>query len=718
MKKSTLVLLGVVLVLGVATWLVTRPAPKPATHTLVIAGYAPADKLAEQKNKGMLDTPVKIDYPVDAIHIERPADKETGDKGADDKGADGTEAASKDADAAKGPVVLDLARTGTGDDLAWKLTKPLDAAAVKYVVEKMIRPFETETRSVYSKVLAAGEGAAPDDAKLKRYGLDTAHRLRVTLKAGGAVWGGVDFFVGKAVESDSEAAEGGKSTDTWVAKASEPGVVYRVAGKDLRKPFLAELSALRDKKVFTIEPNSLVRVELTAPGGEQLVLSWLRKEIPPPAGASEDAKKKKKYEVTWRLAKPAGVPLDSSADSLARSITGLRTRDFVARADAPKEALEALAEGKSWHIVAKPDKGDTTYSLRVAAGPAGGSKAGDDKTVWAAVDGSDEVLKLDSWTADNLRKTLADLRDRKFIPVDASAVTGVTFAPKEGAKGAEAHGVQVEKKGAAWQFVAPSAGTRADLSATLKTVVSSRASRYAYPDELKAAEAALAKPEFKAVVAAGAQRWEVVFGVKMDDDKDAKGVTHKGWKGQRWGRVVALGADANAAQPSQPFLVQDYTVGRFRKGVDDLRNKSAFGFAKDAVQHLSIAWPDGKTTVELERPPAEGGAAKPLALVSVPKGKKAKTMALTTIESTLAAVRAKDFVSDKKPADVGLTDKDAYVLTATLGDGKTAKLLISEQTKGSDPYATTVGGLLDGQVVTINRYQADNLEKKPADLFE
>ncbi len=713
MKKSTLVLLGVVLVLGVVTWFVTRPAPTPPRKSLVIAGYAPADKLAERKKKGMLDTPVKIDYPVDAIQIERPAAGTSDDAKAGDDGA-------KDAKTGA-TVVVELERTGEGDDLAWKLTKPMDAAAVKYVVEKMIRPFETETRSVYSKALPAGEGGAPDDAKLERYGLDAAHRLRVTLKAGGAVWGGVDLYVGKTVEAETEAAEGGKSTDTWVAKVSEPNVVYRVAGKDLRKPYLAELSALRDKKVFTIEPNSLVHLEITPPaGGAQgaapVVLNGARKEVPPPAGASEDAKKKK-YEVTWRLLKPEGVPLDSSADSLARSFTGLRTRDFVPKEDAPKEALEALAPHKSWHITGKLYEGDTVYGVRVAAS----TVEGDDNAVWAQVDGADELLKLDKWTADNLRKTVADLRDRKFVPVDASAVTRVVFAPKDGAQGEEAKGVTVEKQGGVWRFVKPEAGVQADLSTTLKTLVSSRANRYAYPDEVAAAQAVLAKPALRAVVAVGAQRWEVVFGPKMEDDKDAKGVTHKGWKGQRWGRVTALGADGKPGAAGEPFLVADYTVGRFRKGVDDLRNKKAFGFAKDAVQHLTVRWPQGKggaKPVELERPPSEGGAAKPLALVDVPEGKKPKSMALTTLESTFAAVRAKEFVKDKKPGDVGLTEKDAYVLTAALADGKTAKLLISEQKKGSDPYATTVGGLLDGQVVTINRYQADNLLKKLEDLVE
>lgn len=647
MKKSTLMLLGAVVALGVVTFFVTRPAPAPEVKTLTVTGYAPADKLeARKKQEGQLMAePVEIASPIDEVVIT-----------------------------AKG-VTVHLKREGEGKEATWNLLAPIEAPAVKYAVEKMVKAFETDTASVHAKSIT--------DKDLPRFDLEPERRIAVKLSAKGAVWNGVDLVIGKVSEAETEAAEGGVAKDTWVLKAGDEGTVYRISGKDLRAPFEQTLSDLRDKKVFTAKPEDVVQVVISDPAGQALKVEGMRTETTPPKPPGADQAPPKTYKVTWQITEPTKMDADTAVDSLARSLASLRAKEFVPAQDAPKDALGA----KPWKIEGTTVDGKA-FGVEVADGD------GDGDQVWARVLGKEELLKLDKWTANNLRKGLADLRDKRFVPVDDEAITAVSFAPEAGGV------VSIAKDGATWKFVAPARADKADPSSVLATLATSRATRFAKADELAAATQALATPDFTASLTAGEETWTLVFGPKMEADP---------YKNQRWAQVRP-----SAGEPGEPLLVQDFTAARFRKTADDLRNKKLFAFEAKDLQRLEVAWPDGKTKVELERP--AGGDA--LAPVSVPEGKKAKAAVLTTITNTVPNVRVKAFFDDKKAADVGLTPAEAYVVTATLADGKAAKLLISQQTAADDPYATTVGGLLDGTVFTINKYQADNLRKEPAALLE
>ena len=186
----------------------------------------------------------------------------------------------------------------------------------------MIKKFETPTTSIQSKALKSSDQV--------RFDLEPENRVAFTLKAGGNVWNGVDFIVGKVAKSEQPSGRQGRNAgddaDTWVMKNGKEDTVYRIAGKDLRGPFEVKLSDLRDKKVFTAKADDLVSVTIVPPnGGETVELSGDRKEQPSKPASDEQKDSAKdpeppKFKATWSLTKPKGIAGDKSIDAVPRSL--------------------------------------------------------------------------------------------------------------------------------------------------------------------------------------------------------------------------------------------------------------------------------------------------------------------------------------------------------------------------------------------------------------
>jgi hypothetical protein len=634
MKRTLVGLLLGVTVLGLVTWFVTRKPDAPAPKTLSIAGYATKAQLDAEAEKSVLSASEPIDYPVERVVVERAGE------------------------------TVELKRSGEGKELTWALEKPVVSPAVRYQVEQIVRVFKDPTASVYSRTVT--------DKDLGRYGLDAAHRVGLKLEAAGATYNGVDLWVGKAEKSSNDPGDEGATTDTWVALKSEPTTVYRMSGKDLRAPLEAKLSELRDKKLLDVKAEDLVRIEVTAPDGAKVVLDGERAETP---GATPEAPAK--HEVTWTLTEPAGQKTDDSAATLARNIAGARAQDFVAAADAPTDAVPT-----GWKVAARTFDGKDV-ALDIADGDA--------DPVWARVAGSTELVKLDKFTAQNLRKTLADLRDKTMIDVSAEAVTRVRFAPESGGP------VTIEKQGTAWRFVSPAEAIPADPEGLLASLVTSKANRYARPAELEGALAALATPDFTAEVDAGDTKYALAFGPTMEDEPYAR---------QRWARVTRAGV------AGEPMLVADFSAGRFRKGAGDMRLKKLFTVAAEQVQSVTLTPPGGESPVTLQR---EGDS---LVLSPLPAGKKTKSQVVTTILGTLGSLKAKAVEPGKPLATVGLTPASVSVVEAVLTDGSKLRLEMGPKTEEGDPWAVARTGPLAGVAVQLNSFQADNLRKTAADLVE
>ncbi len=661
MNKNTIILFVAVAVLAIATLLATQKEEVAAPKKIEVPGYAPKADLDKRAKQGIMDTPVNIDYPIDEVIYT-----------------------FKD-------TTVRMVRDGTGKDTTWLIKEPVDAVAVKYQVEKMIKLFETATSSIQPKTIK------PKD--FVRFDLEPESRVAFTLKQGGNVWNGVDFVVGKVSQGEGGPPPGGgqkqsANSDTWVLKKGDDTTVYRIAGKDLRAPFEVSLSDLRDKKVLTAKATDLVKLAIQAPGGApKVVLTGDRKEEPKKKDAKPDAKPT--FKVTWTLTEPAGVKGDKSIDSMARSLANLRTREFVPADKGPEGGLGA----EVWALTGTTHEGKS-YTVHIAAKDGVGEE--DDK-VWAQVAGKKEFLKLDKYGAKNLRKSLADLKDKAlFGYLKAEDITMLQTAPPGGGK------VRIEKGDEGWAFVAPTQDPKkgpvwtADPASVLRTIATARLSRFAAAGEVPSANGALEKPEFVAQLSAKGKTYLIKVGPKMEEGDT---------KNQRWARMYD-NPDPAAAAPV-PFLIQDFTASRFRKTAADLRRKTLFSFDAKDVAKLTVTWPDGATKVDLQRA-ADGK----LAAVGLPPGKKTKASTVTTMSTTLAKLRVKSFPEGKKLAELGLDKKSAYVVTATLADGKAIEVLISAKTDGTDPYATTNFGPLAGQLFTLNKYQVDNLQKEPKDLAE
>ncbi|TNF32290.1 MAG: DUF4340 domain-containing protein [Deltaproteobacteria bacterium] len=616
----------------------TRPAG------LTLSGYATEQQLDAEKQRPLMSGPEDIANPIDEVILER---------------ADGK---------------VRMVRTGAGDAVAWTLTEPVDAPAVKYLVDKILTLFKTKTESVYATRVKEGD--------LPLYDLEPERRVGLTLRwhegrtdqdappAGeGAVYNGVDLWIGRTEKGDDAVNRGAEAdVDTWVMVKSDPTVVYRIGGKDLRTPVEEKLDNLRDKKVFTVKPDALREVSVTGPDGRRFVLTG----APVDAAPSDDGQPPKPASVAWALSEPAGVTADASASAVARSFASLRAKAFVPAAKAPATALS----GEVWKITARTADG-AALELTVQDG-------GKDD-VWARVTGRDELMKLAAYTADGVRKTLEDVQDKKVLDVAPEEVTAVTFQGAEGP-------VEVTRDGAAWGFTSPALPYQADLSTLLPSLAKASCARWARPDEIAAARAALtATGGIRASLATAAGVTPIAFSPKM---------TEEPYDGRRWGVV---GDPATAA----PFLAQDFVATRFEATPDKLRQKKLFGGRdKSELRRIVVTLPGVAEPVVYESPAAGG---EPV-LTQVPEGKAANDVAVRTVVATAAALAAKSF-SDASPKDVGLEGDGVTRVTLGWADGATSTVSISAKLDGTDAYATVDGGPLAGSVFTLNSYQANNLKK-------
>ena len=634
MKKSTLFLLVAAVVLAVVAFLVTSKS-KPEMRKLDIPGLASPEDLAAEKKLGLMDAKPPLKHDIDEVIIER----------------------------AEGRV--HLVREGAGDEIKWRLTEPVQAAAMKYPVDAIIELFKTPTTRSDSRTIT--------DKDLPLFDLEASRRIGLTLKSKGAVWGGVDLVIGQVLKDGAPGEETTKGT--WVLVKGDETTAFLLADKDLRTAVDKELSALRDTKIFDFSADNVSRIEVTDPEGAKLALTGTTVETPPGEGAPPDAKPTK--TTTWTLVEPANVKGDASVSGFANTLVGLRAKEYVALAKATEEAKAALA-GKTWKVAAKV--GDKDVVLTVAEGTT--------EPIWARIEGKDELIALASYAADSVRKGLAELKDKTVLDLSPDAVTGLTL------KG-DAGPIELTKADGQWTFVQPVVTYPADAATFLTTGAKLTALRWAKPSELETAKKALATPDITATLKVGEVAHVVTIGAAEGEDKN------------RW---AVVGDVATA----EPFLVAEFTAKRFVTTVDAFRQKKLFPKGIDQVAALTVQVGGATEVAQLEKA-GEG----PLTLTNVPAGKAANDEAIRTIIATLGALEAKTFHEGKAVDVTGLDPAKATKLTLKGADGATTTLLLSTTSAGDgEVYALVDQGPLAGVPLGLNEYQAKNLAKPLADLVQ
>lgn len=639
MKKSTIFLLAAALVLAVVAFLATNKGEKEAPKKLDIAGYASDADLAAEKNLGMMDPRPPIAYPIDEIVIEQP---------------DGT---------------IHLTRSGEGEELKWRLTAPVEAPAVKYQVERIVELFKAPTTRMDARKIK--------EKDLPLFDLEASRRIGLTLKSQGAVWNGVDLIVGQVVK-DSEPGGQESVKGTWVLVKGDESVAFLVADKDLRTPVSKTVAELRDKKAFDLDADAVSRIEITDPDGARVVLTSETTETPPAPDAGPDAEPTR--TTTWTLTEPAGVQGDKSISSVARGLSNLRANEFTPLAEASDEANKAL-EGPAWKIKAKVGEQELALTVTDA----------EEDPIWARVDGRDEVMTLASYAAKNVRKGIADLRDKAIWELDQDQVSGLTL------KG-EAGPIALSKVEGQWRFDQPEVAYPADPKSFLSSGAKLTAVRWAKKAEVGEARAALANPDISAVVQAGETMHRISISAVIEGDP--------GGAKNRW---AALGEVASA----EPFLLSDFVAKRFATTVDALRLKKLVAIEKDDIVGVTVQLAGAEEAAALDKPSTGGD----LTMVSPPAGKVPNEQTIRTLVSTLGAVEAKSFHEGKGADVTGLTPDKAAKLVVKGQDGTTASLWISSVSAGDGAvYAMVDQGPLANVPVAINEYQAKNLTKSLDDL--
>lgn len=543
-----------------------------------------------------------------------------------------------------------------GDDKKdWTITAPIVAKADYFKVRGILGAFEKPIESVH------GKAVQPDDLGIFR--LDEPNRIGVKLSEAGKPFAEV-VVGGTERTAESTAATDPGVADTWVMKPGEDGRAYRMPGVDLRSPLDVELSALRSKKVLDEKAEAVTRLVLENPDDTahpRIVL--VREEKPADAPKDEGARP----EEPWRFEEPKGFR-PGGVTTFVSSAVGLYATEYLPADHA--EGAKALASNVAT-LTLETAKGTTV--LEVAAP--------DDKVGYVRVKGRDEIVQVSSYSAAALRKSLGDLRDKRVFDLATDAVTGLALNNEKGE-------LAVRLVDGRWTADLPAGLTvgKRPVDDLVRDVTSLTVTRYL--GNLPASETGLDAPTRRVTLQAAGGVHTLLLGKEKEQ--------------QTYGRLEGSG---------EVFEMASFVAKKLDKSAEDLRDKKVFAFVREDVTRIELASPGETTPVTIERRPDGDDW-----LVTAPEAIDAPHKPpITTIVSTLVNLEAKSRVADKTPAQVGL-EGPTFTATVVTKDGARHTLFVSEQKDGTDVYARTDEPRWAGQVFTITDFQAQNLQKRPADL--
>ena len=238
------------------------------------------------------------------------------------------------------------------------------------------------------------------------------------------------------------------------------------------------------------------------------------------------------------------------------------------------------------------------------------------------------------------RKSSEEATKRLFPGIEAEQVEWIALTTADG------HAARLERKDGAWRLVAP-VEFRADRLAAdgVAAALAQLTSEASYPD-----------PQPPEVYGLGEGARQVSFG--------AGGTEHS----LRIGAKAPMGGNTYVSVGGRPevLTVQTYRVGAIGKRLDELRDRRIVEFAEDAVQRLSLRWPDGGVVVAREpgaggEEPGGGPAPAEWRLVE-PAAGRADAATVGTALSNLSFLRATGFEDAALPdAETGLDHPDLAV---------------------------------------------------------
>ncbi len=270
----------------------------------------------------------------------------------------------------------------------------------------------------------AGELISNKAEQLASFEIDDEHGHRVTFHASGGRALGLVF--GRSIKSGNVTVRLPGSSDVFIGKGRLGALLMK------------DVSGWRNKSLFDLKADEIVRVTTTAATGER----WVIEGTPPPAsGPTPEATAAPPPKTEWRLVEPATLPAGFRLDKnqLARpaaQLAGLRAQDF---ADGVSDAQAGLDVAHAKVEIAH--KNGTTLVLHVG-------KEDADKRIYAKIDGDPQLYVLPGYVAKQLDRKLDDFRDLLLFSASADDVERATF---KGASGT----VVLKRNGDAWVVVEP-----------------------------------------------------------------------------------------------------------------------------------------------------------------------------------------------------------------------------------------------------------------------
>jgi hypothetical protein len=460
---------------------------------------------------------------------------------------------------------------------------------------------------------------------------------------------------------------------------------------------------VKELKVAKLDKDTVTKVEVTIPGKEtkkdekapddgpvESTTEPARKVVLEKDGAGfvvyDGDKADKKFAVDDAQLKP-----------LLDAIGEFQTGDRIAN-KADKLASFEIDDAKGLHVVITTTKGKELDLIFGRAAKGGGT------TVRAQ--GENDVFVAKGRLGMLAKKEVSAWRKKTIVDRKVDDFTGVTIARADGSKlsivgetkeedvapaadAADAGPPPEKKKTTTWKLSEPAtlpAGFRLDDGAVSRlpgAVASLRAIDFA--DDATDETAGFAAAH-TTVTAKGADGKDVVVHLGKKDDK---------------GRVfVKVDGD------KQVYVVADYTAKNLDKGIDDLRDLTAFSLKADEVQKATFR--SGKTKIVVQK---DGDGWKLVEPKTAPAEFDVAQVGAAVAQAS--RLRAQRWAGDVKDAG------DGDVSIELTGKAGTQTVRFGKQVENADANAAKefYAVAADGNVVVVNSFTRDRFAK-PEQLFK
>jgi hypothetical protein len=331
-----------------------------------------------------------------------------------------------------------LRRRGDG----WQLGEKSKDRASTTEVERIL---QTTAQLQFRDRIDASE--IPGDKELNEYGLRNPKR-RIEFDGDRKL----TLYLGKD----------GANEDRLYVRTSESKDVYLISDQILRQAF-RPAGDFRDRRLTDLRPGQIDRLMIRRPDGEIELVREAR---------------------GWQIARPLHVSADEGkVNSFLDYLLGLKVSEFVTE-DTGDLSSYGIAEGQK-EITFYAEGSDRPQTLRL-----GTDKNG---VLFGQFTARDSVYRLPSESADLLKITPENLRDRKLLPVNLDTVDRIRVSTPD-------HTLVLNREGEGWVLTNGTdrfAASDAAIQAMVNALASAEVSQFTAATGDKLSAAGLTNPQVK-----------------------------------------------------------------------------------------------------------------------------------------------------------------------------------------------------------------------------